>query len=47
MITFSDTRQGTARFAMRAQMEAERNFVRSFVYHKLWSLVKPEDPEAS
>ncbi|MBM4089544.1 MAG: DEAD/DEAH box helicase, partial [Planctomycetes bacterium] len=46
IITFSDTRQGTARFAMRAQLESERNFVRSFVYHKLWSLVKPEDPEA-
>jgi DEAD/DEAH box helicase domain-containing protein len=44
MITFSDTRQGTASFAMRAQMEAERNFVRSFIYHKLWSRVGTVDP---
>ena len=38
MITFSDSRQGTARFAAKMQLESERNFVRSFVYHKLWSL---------
>jgi DEAD/DEAH box helicase domain-containing protein len=38
MITFTDSRQGTARFAVRAQLESERNFVRSFIYHKLWSL---------
>lgn len=37
MITFSDSRQGTARFAGRAQLEAERNYVRSFLYHTLWS----------
>ena len=44
MITFSDTRQGTARFALRAQIEAQRNYVRSFIYHKLWSRVNPGDP---
>lgn len=38
MITFTDSRQGTARFAVRAQLESERNFVRSFIYHKLWNL---------
>jgi len=38
MITFTDSRQGTARFAVRSQLEAERNFVRSFIYHKLSSL---------
>jgi hypothetical protein len=43
MITFSDSRQGTARFAAKMQLEAERNFVRSFVYHKLCSLV-PQEP---
>lgn len=40
MITFTDSRQGTARFAVRSQLEAERNFVRSFIYHKLWSLAR-------
>jgi hypothetical protein len=44
LITFSDTRQGTARFALRVQIEAQRNFVRSFIYHKLWSAVNPGDP---
>ncbi len=43
MITFSDSRQGTARFASRMQFEAERGYVRSFVYHKLWSGVSPGD----
>jgi len=42
MITFSDSRQGTARFAAKMQLESERNFVRSFVYHKLWSLAAPD-----
>lgn len=35
MITFSDSRQGTARFAIRSQLEAERNYIRSLVYHTL------------
>ncbi|QDT70358.1 putative ATP-dependent helicase Lhr [Planctomycetes bacterium MalM25] len=39
MITFSDSRQGTARFASRMQFESERGYVRSFIYHKLWSQV--------
>ncbi len=38
MITFSDSRQGTARFAARTQLDAERNYIRSLVYHRLWSL---------
>jgi len=33
LLTFSDSRQGTARFALRAQLESERNYVRSVVYH--------------
>jgi len=46
MITFSDSRQGTARFAARAQLESARNAVRSFIYHKLWSLAgSPENLE--
>jgi hypothetical protein len=44
LITFTDSRQGTARFAARMEFEAERNFVRSFVYHKLWSLSRSEKP---
>lgn len=36
MITFSDSRQGTAKFAARMQFEAERGYVRSFIYHWLW-----------
>lgn len=34
-ISFTDSRQGTARFAARSQGEAERNYVRSFIYHQL------------
>ena len=44
LITFTDSRQGTARFAARMEFEAERNFVRSFVYHKLWSQSRLEKP---
>ncbi len=33
MITFTDSRQGTARFAARAQQDAERQFLRSALYH--------------
>lgn len=35
LITFTDSRQGTARFALSLQLDAERNFVRSFIYHSL------------
>lgn len=44
MITFTDSRQGTARFASRMEIEAERNFVRSWIYHRLWSKAKIVDP---
>ena len=33
LISFTDSRQGTARFAAKIQLEAERNFVRSVLYH--------------
>jgi DEAD/DEAH box helicase domain-containing protein len=36
-LTFSDSRQGTARFALMAQNESERNYVRSWAYHKVSS----------
>lgn len=35
LMTFSDSRQGTATFAVRAQLSAERNAVRSILYHQL------------
>jgi superfamily II DNA or RNA helicase len=35
LITFSDSRQGTARFALSAQLHSERMFVRGFVVHTL------------
>ncbi len=45
LITFTDSRQGTARFAARMQFESERNYLRSFVYHKLWSLPRDDANE--
>jgi ATP-dependent helicase YprA (DUF1998 family) len=41
LLTFSDSRQGTARFAVKAQLDAERNHVRSVVYHLLASRRQP------
>ena len=35
IITFSDSRQGTARFAVKSQIDAERNHVRSVLYHQV------------
>ncbi|MBJ6127394.1 DEAD/DEAH box helicase [Microvirga splendida] len=33
LITFTDSRQGTARFAARLQQDSERNLVRAVLYH--------------
>ena len=35
IITFSDSRQGTARFAIKSQLDAERNHIRSTIYHQV------------
>jgi superfamily II DNA or RNA helicase len=35
LITFSDSRQGTARFALSAQIHSERMFVRGFIVHAM------------
>lgn len=35
LITFSDSRQGTARFSLQAQLDAERNYARSWLYHQI------------
>lgn len=45
LLTFSDSRQGSARFAARTQFESERNTVRAFVYHRLWDRVQKPDAE--
>ncbi|MBI2566859.1 MAG: DEAD/DEAH box helicase [Candidatus Schekmanbacteria bacterium] len=33
LITFADSRPATARFALQAQLDAERNWARSWIYH--------------
>ncbi len=43
-ITFSDSRQGTARFALKTQIDSERNFIRSYVYHLVSSLRTEVNP---
>jgi hypothetical protein len=41
LLSFTDSRQGTARLAAKLQVEAERNFVRSVIYHTVQSLMAP------
>lgn len=38
LLTFTDSRQGTARIAARLQQDVDRNKVRSTLYHKIHSL---------
>lgn len=45
LITFTDSRGGTARFALKSQLEAERNYVRALIYHKLWERAAPQDAD--
>ena len=50
MISFTDSRQGTARTAVKIQQDSERGKVRSFIYHRLLSAqsgnnLTPEDSE--
>lgn len=48
MITFTDSRQGTARLAAKLQQEAERNTIRSAVYQRVASAVSGADsPEVA
>jgi DEAD/DEAH box helicase domain-containing protein len=35
LLVFSDSRQGTARIAAKLQIDAERHFVRAFLYHRV------------
>jgi DEAD/DEAH box helicase domain-containing protein len=46
ILTFSDSRQGTARLAMSQQQDADRSFVRSQIYHQLAQASSRKDSEA-
>lgn len=41
LLSFTDSRQGTARMAAKLQLESERNFVRSFIYHQVQASMRP------
>ncbi|CAM3140564.1 DEAD/DEAH box helicase [Vibrio neptunius] len=49
MITFTDSRQGTARFSAKSQQDSERQFLRSTIYHLILdkalrsSAINPDD----
>ena len=43
LISFTDSRQGTARFAAKMQLETERDFVRSLLYHSIADRAHPTD----
>ena len=43
LITFTDSRQGTARIAVKLQQESERDYVRSLLYHSLTASAQPAD----
>jgi len=48
LLSFTDSRQGTARFAANLQTNAERGFVRGFLYHAVqgsMSAAGEDDPE--
>ena len=45
ILGFTDSRQGTARIAVKLQIETERDYVRSFLYHKVASAVNPVPQE--
>jgi ATP-dependent helicase YprA (DUF1998 family) len=41
LLSFTDSRQGTARLSAKLQTEAERSFVRSVIYHTAQSELRP------
>ena len=45
LITFSDSRQGTARFSLQSQLDAERNYSRSWLYHQVSANKTIYDPD--
>jgi hypothetical protein len=46
LISFTDSRQGTARFAAKLQLETERDFVRSLLYHSVADRACPVNGQA-
>lgn len=42
LLSFTDSRQGTARFAALLQNGSERNFVRAAIYHAVQDTLKPQ-----
>jgi hypothetical protein len=47
LLSFTDSRQGTARMAAKLQIESERNFVRSFIYHQVQNSMRPSGDETA
>lgn len=43
LLTFTDSRQGSATFAARQQGEAERAYIRGVIYHQVWSGARPDE----
>src|SRR3546814_4350620 len=43
LISFSDSRQGTARFAANIETNGERGFVRGFIYHAVQKAAQGSD----
>ena len=43
LISFTDSRQGTARFAAKIRLETERDFVRSLLYHSVADRARPPE----
>lgn len=43
LLSFTDSRQGTARFAAKLQNMAERNYVRSVIYHAVQESSRPSE----
>lgn len=46
LLSFTDSRQGSARIAARLQQDADRNYVRSLLYHHLAAEANGEDKAA-
>lgn len=45
LVTFTDSRQGSATFAGSTLLESERNWVRGTIYHEIWSKAVASDPD--
>lgn len=45
LLTFTDSRQGTARFALDAQLDSERNYARSLLLHKVVDRRRSQEAE--